>query len=522
MSRKRQKTSNFDVGGNPTTSNTNTILNKHITFTHNLLHSDKSTYSNAYFYNNIKHKGKLLSNRFLNTSIPLLGSTLALLIVVGLVCPVGLHFSSEVYAESITNQVDDYSSISFSISHNGTELNTDGAVSTEVTPGLVSYIDNDINITTQNIEKFYITVQATSDGTSELIGTISRATIAPVGNKVSPNNLGENTWGYAISDANASSETLLYSSLPSYSASIAPQYTSAAGLADGNYRVKLAFAARITANKPSDHYTTKAMVSVVADAKAATWENIKYMQQMNTSVCNEAGTNGSSDTKQLIDKRDGKTYWVAKLKDGNCWMTQNLDLDLYVDGKGRTLTSEDSDVANWTSTTGASATWSDTGNNIIKYYDPGNKYCTGSNCNATSSSNGGHDHQGNYYSFNTATAGTGASVTTGGQNAPSSICPKGWQLPTSNNTNSKSFGKLVSDYSIGSNGAKLLAAPLYFIYGGYVYSGSLNAAGSNCYYWSSTAYSSSAAYSLGFNSSNVYPSTNNLRYNGYSIRCVAR
>lgn len=31
---------------------------------------------------------------------------------------------------------------------------------------------------------------------------------------------------------------------------------------------------------------------------------------------------------QMMDKRDNKIYWVAKLADGNVWMTQNLDYDL--------------------------------------------------------------------------------------------------------------------------------------------------------------------------------------------------
>lgn len=45
-------------------------------------------------------------------------------------------------------------------------------------------------------------------------------------------------------------------------------------------------------------------------------------------------------TEQLIDQRDGKSYWVAKLADGKCWMTQNLALDLTTEG----LTSELTDL----------------------------------------------------------------------------------------------------------------------------------------------------------------------------------
>ena len=41
------------------------------------------------------------------------------------------------------------------------------------------------------------------------------------------------------------------------------------------------------------------------------------------------------------------------------------------------------------------------------------------------------------------------------------------------------------------------------------------------YYWSSTAYSSARARSLGFGSSNVYPgSYNEYKYVGVAIRCV--
>ena len=44
----------------------------------------------------------------------------------------------------------------------------------------------------------------------------------------------------------------------------------------------------------------------------------------------------------LKDTRDGKKYVVRRLADGNCWMTQNLNLDLYT---GMTLTSDDTDIS---------------------------------------------------------------------------------------------------------------------------------------------------------------------------------
>ena len=61
------------------------------------------------------------------------------------------------------------------------------------------------------------------------------------------------------------------------------------------------------------------------DIKGPVFNGIKTMQEMTPQICADAQEN---DTTMLEDARDGKMYWVAKLADGNCWMTQNLELDL--------------------------------------------------------------------------------------------------------------------------------------------------------------------------------------------------
>gem|GEM_PF-1354707 len=50
--------------------------------------------------------------------------------------------------------------------------------------------------------------------------------------------------------------------------------------------------------------------------------------------------------------------------------------------------------------------------------------------------------------------------------------------------------------------------------------GTLNNAGTNGYYWSSTV-NGTNAYNLNFNSTTVNPANNNNRANGFSVRCVA-
>jgi len=51
---------------------------------------------------------------------------------------------------------------------------------------------------------------------------------------------------------------------------------------------------------------------------------------------------------------------------------------------------------------------------------------------------------------------------------------------------------------------------------------SVNNAGSNGYYWSSTWNSTTNAYNMNFNSSNVWPQNNNNKNNGFAVRCVEK
>ena len=197
-------------------------------------------------------------------------------------------------------------------------------------------------------------------------------------------------------------------------------------------------------------------------------------------------TAGTQYTKK--DKRDGKTYTIAKLADNNVWMTQNLDLDL---DSSKTYTNEDTDLG-WNGTSYTTASWSPerstyatgtttwglynstTGDHDGIYhpesYDPGNLYwnstlsdfddwntyyssCTFdndtwlySNCNEslnplstyTSSTGTTQFHLGNYYNWSAAIAsndsssygaydsGTDSYINT---QTNQSICPTGWTLP---------------------------------------------------------------------------------------------
>lgn len=75
-----------------------------------------------------------------------------------------------------------------------------------------------------------------------------------------------------------------------------------------------------------------------------------YMQDLTPSECAAVADDA---TAQMIDKRDGNKYYVQKMRDGGCWMAQDLRFDLKPDANGKIeLTSELSDINptedNWT------------------------------------------------------------------------------------------------------------------------------------------------------------------------------
>ena len=123
-----------------------------------------------------------------------------------------------------------------------------------------------------------------------------------------------------------------------------------------------------------------------------------------------------------------------------------------------------------------------------------------------------------------ATAMSGQSLTNNGDEAPDSICPKGWRLP-SKEGNKSYQNLLINSYNTPTNSdAALLAMPLSFVRAGYYYSGdgSFYNQGGNGVLWSSTVYSSGFTYLLRFRDSNVYPQYNYGRGYGGSVRCVVR
>ena len=255
----------------------------------------------------------------------------------------------------------------------------------------------------------------------------------------------------------------------------------------------------------------------IVDLYATWWQpnlaklNGKKMQDMSPMACYNSSIN---DTATLTDNRDGTTrsYTVAKLADGLCWMTTNLNL-----GKSNgsiTLTPEDTDITTDFTLPASSSNYSTTNNNT-NINTPNN---LNNHTIASHTVNGVtyNDSVASYYTYAAATADINT-YSKGSVYVTTSICPKNWDLPTeSQYLNLRTKGSITS-----ANTA--FASPNNFTYGGYRSGASyFTSETSYGYYWTSRNSSSTYAYWTYVYSSGLYSSTTTYyKYYGAMIRCVA-
>ena len=141
-----------------------------------------------------------------------------------------------------------------------------------------------------------------------------------------------------------------------------------------------------------------------------------------------------------------------------------------------------------------------------------------------------------------ATLGSGRTITVQNYDAPYSICPKGWRLPTSGQdagtttlTNWKrgDFYRLLTAYGANLENAYNQNTATFwndagagtvanFLLSGYYNVSTFYDGGSGGYYWSSTSATPTLSRALSFNPGVVYSAYNYSRRNGFSVRCMLR
>lgn len=234
-------------------------------------------------------------------------------------------------------------------------------------------------------------------------------------------------------------------------------------------------------------------------------ESLTYMQDCaNYSLAQLKKGMAVEKPYTLVDERDGTQYTIALLKDGNIWMCENLRIGN--NSTGMTLFGQDSDLESEDFSEFYLPRGSTSG---FDKYDANYLYIDST--------------YGGYYSWYTATAGTGTKAMTSG-NAPYSILPRGWRLPTGGSGGE--FQTLANAYgsSESEQNTNLRKTPIpgFVLSGCYYYSSSPVYQGSEGWYWSSTVYNTYYVYLLILSSSECISNTRNLKFNGLSIRGICK
>ena len=372
----------------------------------------------------------------------------------------------------------------------------------------------DINVSTNALKGYELYLSSKDETTdmkpelnpTDTVNKISSTFTGPKTSSTMPNN----NWGYSLDNTD-------YNKIPKKSET--KQIKNITTFPTTNdLKTTVHFGTKIDTTLASGRYNADIVFTAVAHNNPTRLQGIftiNNMQEMTSNICSknttpkkeatQLDTDGSHHgdpnyvpTKTLTDTRDNNTYTVSKLADGKCWMTQNLRI------AGKTLTPADSDVtSNYTIPASSLSGFSSYAS--PNTYDISNAYVDNT--------------YGGYYNWYTTTAGTDTTaLSTNGQNATVSICPKGWRLPTSGNSTSD-FQILYNNYNSPS---ALRSSPVNLTLSGNAINSSMSSQGWYGQYWSSTVSGSYRAYYLCLNSSNVDPSENYEKYFGYSVRCVAR
>lgn len=417
----------------------------------------------------------------------------------------------------------------------------------------------ELAVSTNNVTGYSVYLKTTGEDNVLHNAVLPEHTIAPIADDATSAQFAKNTWGYNLSTA-LPDESTIYSAVPT---------TEGAALATSDQtaakdKYQLTFGTNVDIDLPAGEYTNSVLVSVVANPMEVTsLTQLTYMQDMTADICNISAENA---TAQLIDTRDGNKYWVAKLKDGKCWMTQNLALELgrNADGQvtaknsGVVLNANNSDMEPTTNFTLSYETTDDisvntSGSDVGRsFYFPKyvlNSLATDKTANVGLSNEiyytnvGDPEWRDTYVATDTKAVEENSktydahyllgvfyqhsAITAGTVNGLQSICPKGWQLwRNGTDVSTSSFASLLPLYGFSTKPTEadksIVQPPLYLgSFGyvlGYIYGGA------ETYYWTAGYSQPTTSYMVGINFMQQVIEARNVAANhhGFNVRCIAK
>ena len=373
-----------------------------------------------------------------------------------------------------------------------------------------------VNVDTNSPLGYTLTMSASTSSLSrsEAVGNMTPV-IPTLTTAVAQADFPNNYWGYKRTTSTLDgateqiADTLYQPMRENYNIPISSTGVSASkSISTVNFGVKL------DTNTPSGNYNIN--INFLAVSNVAPY--LAYMQDA-TSTSLAAAMPSVGDTTVLYDRRDNKEYTIAKLADGKYWMTKNLDLD-----GGTPLYSSDSDVPAgydaepYYTLPASSESGFDNNTKAYMYNSPNKTDSCSSGCYS-------------YYSFNAATAMSAKNVASNNTDAPYSICPKNWKLPTTRTSapNNSDFYQLAVAYGMSSADISQDTPNFYnqagpgttanFILSGNYYSSSFHSGGGE--YWSSTTVDNQyMAVVMSFTNNIIYSYIRQERKTGSAVRCL--
>ena len=458
------------------------------------------------------------------------------------VCVLGLASAQARTAQALTYQNE--ANVEFSINPTiGVSLSASDLIIDDLVPG--KFADSNIitvSVNTNASHGYYLSATAgTAGGNTDLTMTNPANSNYKftnlTGNKATLDSFEDNNWGYAYStdsgtswvSGNAGSAAAGYNGLPldngDNGATGVTLINTTSPLANNSVQFKIG--AKASAAQASGTYN-----GIINFYAVTNPEPILYMQDMTTAKLNQLMPSEHS-TIVMRDKRDDQEYTIARLKDGKYWMTKNLNL-----AGGTTLTSELTDFDS-SYTIPSDQGWQEGGklpnSSTSGFSNDNHAYVYNSGKTGTDCSDPGCY---SYYSWDAATLGSGRSISADNTDAPYSICPKGWHLPTSRNASATNwqttsdFYKLATFYGMSTSSPSENTSDFYnqagpnttvpgFLLSGHYNNGSFLSGDSYGYYWSATSGGSSTyARNLRFDSGSVDSANNSSRRYGFAVRCV--
>lgn len=414
------------------------------------------------------------------------------------------------------------------------DLSADGFIINNLTPG-VSDNSNEVTATvnTNNVAGYTLIATVgneTYNTTSLVYDTNSFAMMG------SGTALTAGTWGYTLDDG------ITYGALDRTISTVLNKTVDTVGTAATGYLGTNATPIKVGAyaaeNQPNGTYRNvinfAAVVNLTSSISIYEVSTMQAFSMMTASEKADVVTSMEEERVYVLkDSRDNKTYNIAKLKDGQVWMTSDLNL-----AGGTTLNAADSDVPTDNYFTLPTSSKSGFSSDSTAYvYNSGNETTNQADCTDSRPCN-------SYYSWTAATAGrkdaSGNIVTGNGYNAAYSICPNGWRLPTAttsnapansnNNWKTGDFYKLATAYGADLESSHSQGSATFYNNAGpntvpnFLLAG-WNAStyiGTRGVYWSSSSCSSALAYILDFTSSSVGSAYDGYRRGGNLVRCVLK